>query len=303
MKIAIAGATGMIGSCLTEKLRDNGHSLLLFTRKPNPPLGLDDQPEISWVRADLDREVPSGALDGIDALVNLAGTRIRGGRWSRSHKKDIYNSRINITRNLVRAMRQIGSPPGVFVSASATGFYGDRGNEILTEDSGSGEGFLAGVTNDWEAEARQAEAIGARVVLLRSAPVLCARDGAIPEIIKSFKMGFGGALGPGTQWMPWIHIEDEALLIAWALENHLVRGALNASSPDPRTNHDFMGAIAENLGKHLLMNVPSAVLKLALGEMAREMLLSSQRVMPEKALNSGYTFKFSTLEQALRDLL
>ena len=300
MKVAITGASGMIGLRLTERLLEEGHDLLLFSRNPGSST---DRPEVRIFQADLEKKFSSGYLEGIDVLINLAGTRIKGGRWSRAHKKAVYDSRINITRNLVRAVVNCKNPPSVFISASATGFYGDRGDTILTEDSGNGRGFLAGVTRDWEAEAMKAESPETRVVLLRSAPVLDSEDGALPEIVKSFRIGFSSVLGPGTQWMPWIHIDDEVNLIIWAMENHLIRGSLNAAAPDPKTNADFMKAVAAQLKRHLVLSVPSSALKLTFGEMASEMLLVSQRVMPEKALNKGFKFKHPTLEQALGDLL
>ena len=293
----------MIGSRLAERLLENGHSLMLFSRSESPPSRFVDGKDVEWIQAELEQEVPDGILEKSDALINLAGTRIKGSRWSRKHKKHIYNSRVNTTRNLVKAMKRCGSPPPVFLSASAIGFYGDRGDDFLTEETGNGRGFLAGVTRDWEVEALKAEETGARVVLLRSSPVLAADDGALPEIVKTFKMGVGGVLGPGSQWMPWVHIEDEAAMITWALEEESVRGPLNVTAPEPRTNEEFMNAVSSRLGKNLLIRVPASALKLALGEMAREMLLASQRVVPEKALSAGYSFKFPALEKALEDLL
>lgn len=293
----------MIGSRLADLLLENGHSLILFSRSESPPSRFADRKGVEWVQADLEQEVPDGILEKANALINLAGTRIKGSRWSRKHKEEIYNSRINTTRNLVSAMKRCGKPPELFLSASASGFYGDRGDNSLTEEDGNGKGFLAGVTRDWEAEALKAEEAGARVVLLRSSPVLAADEGALPEIVKTFKMGVGGVLGPGTQWMPWIHIEDETEMIVWALEDESVRGPLNVTAPEPRTNEEFMNAVSSRLGKNLLIKVPASALKLALGEMAGEMLLASQRVIPEKALNAGYSFKFPTLDDALRDLL
>jgi len=304
MKIAIAGSSGMIGSILSERLQAAGHTLFLFSRGPRLDSTQADRPAARHFQLDLEKEVSSGYLEGIDVLINLAGTRIKGRRWSRPHKKAIYNSRINSTRNLVRAVINCKKPPSVFISASAAGFYGNRGDEILHEDSGNGSGFLADVTRDWEAEALNAvPSERTRVVLLRSAPVLSPRDGALKEIVKSFKLGFSSSLGAGTQWMPWIHIDDEVNLIIWAMENGNIEGALNAAAPDSKINSDFMKAIADQLGRLLVARVPAMTLRLAFGEMADEMLLASQRVMPEKALNAGFEFKYPTLEGALQDLL
>ncbi len=301
MKIAITGASGLIGSALAEKLGGEGHSLLLFSR--STAVLKPDKPEVRHFQVDLREEFSPGYLEGIDVLVNLAGTRIKASRWSQAHKDEIRGSRINITRNLVRAVLNCKKPPSVFISASATGFYGSRGDTVLTEDSGNGEGFLAGVTRDWEAEAMKADGSQTRVVLLRSAPVLDPGDGALPEITRSFKLGFSSVLGSGSQWMPWIHRDDEVNLIIWSIENSLIRGSLNAVSPGNVTNSEFMKTVADQLNKHLFMNVPAPVLRLTLGEMADEMLLVSQRVRPEKALDAGFEFEFSSLEAALRDLL
>ncbi len=290
----------MIGLRLADRLLEKGHNLFLFSRNPGPGT---DRPEVRNLQVDLEDQFSSGYLEGIDVLINLAGTRIKGGRWSSAHKKSVYDSRINITRNLASAVLSCKNPPSVFISASATGFYGDRGDIILTEHSGNGKGFLAGVTRDWEAEAKKAESPQTRVILLRSAPVLDSEDGALAEIAKSFRIGFGSVLGPGTQWMPWIHIEDEVRLIIWALENPLIRGSLNAVAPDPKNNSDFMKSVAAQLKRPLVLSVPSSVLKLTFGEMATEMLLASQRVLPEKALAAGFRFKFPRLEEALKDLL
>ena len=293
----------MIGSLLTRKFLKDGHELLLFSRKPSFDSELTQHPGTRIFKVDFGRKFSSGYLEGIDVLINLAGVRIQASRWSRSHKEDIRNSRINITSNLVRAVKNCKIPPFVFISASATGFYGDRGDTILTEDSGNGRGFLAEVTRDWEAEAMKAESPRTRVVLLRSAPVLDAEGGALPEIVRSFKLGFSSVLGPGTQWMPWIHKEDEVNLVAWAIENPGIRGSLNAASPQPQRNSDFMKALADQLNRRLILSVPSSFLRLTFGEMAGEMLLASQRVRPEKALNAGFRFKYPVLETALSDLL
>lgn len=293
----------MIGLHLAERLLKQGHSLLLFSRNPRFDPEITGNPEVRIFKVDLEQKFSTGYLEGIDVLVNLAGTRIKASRWSQAHKDEIRGSRINITRNLVRAVVNCKKPPSVFISASATGFYGSRGDDVLTEDSGNGEGFLAGVTRDWEAEAMKADGPHTRVVLLRSAPVLDPKDGALPEIIGSFKLGFSSVLGSGSQWMPWIHRDDEVNLIICSIENPLIRGSLNASSPAPVRNSEFMKTVADQLNRLLVMNVPASVLRLTYGEMAGEMLLSSQRVKPEKALNAGYRFKYPTLEPALKDLM
>lgn len=303
MKVAITGASGMIGLRLAERLLEEGHNLLLFSRNPKFESSITRHSEVRIFKVDLEQKFSTGYLEGIDVLVNLAGARIKASRWSQAHKEEIRNSRINITRNLVRAVVNCKKPPSVFISASATGYYGNRGDTILTEDSGNGQGFLAGVTGEWEDEAKKAEGPHTRVVLLRSAPVLDPEDGALPEIIRSFRLGFSSVLGTGTQWMSWIHRDDEVNLIIWAMENPLIRGSLNASAPGPAMNADFMKAVAEQLNRRLVLSVPSSVLRLTFGEMASEMLLSSQRVVPEKALTEGFEFEFPVLETALSDLL
>lgn len=293
----------MIGRWLIQVLRDRGHSPVIISRRSQPPNLPKSLADISWIRVDPPYEIPPSVLEGFDAVVNLAGVRIKGGRWSSGHKKEIFDSRVNTTRNLVKAVQDCKAPPQILVSGSATGYYGDRGDQILTEEAEGGRGFLAEVTQAWEEAALEAENVGVRVVMLRTAPVLSSGDGALPQIINSFKLGFGGGLGPGTQWMPWVHIEDAAGIVSLAIENQAVKGPINVTSPEPKINAEFMREVAEIKGKHLLMNVPSVVLRLSLGEMAEEMLLASQRVMPEKAIATGYRFRFPTLNSALVDLL
>lgn len=293
----------MIGLRLAERLLKQGHSLLLFSRNPRFDPVITGNPEARIFKVDLEQKFSTGYLEGIDVLVNLAGARIKASRWSQAHKVEIRSSRINITRNLARAVADCRKPPLLFISASATGFYGNRGDAVLTEASGNGKGFLAGVTRDWEAEAMKAESPQTRVVLLRSAPVLDSEDGALPEIMRSFRLGFSSVLGSGTQWMPWIHRDDEVDLIIWAIENPQISGSLNAAAPEPQKNADFMKAVADQLNRRLLMNVPASVLRLTFGEMAGEMLLVSQRVHPEKALNAGFEFKYPDLRTAISDLL
>jgi len=301
MKIAITGASGLIGSALSERLVREGHSLLLFSRGNQAPE--TDRPEMRYFQVDLLEDFSPGYLEGIDVLINLAGVRIKSRHWSKSHRREIYDSRIITTRNLVKAINSCRKPPAVFISSSATGFYGSRGDELLDERSGKGRGFLADLTADWEAEANAAMNAGSRVVCLRTAPVLSRRGGALPELLKSFRPGFSSVLGNGSQWFPWIHIEDETGLILKAIEDPGIVGPLNAVSPDSRTNRELMRALGRQLGKPVFLSVPEGALKLVLGEVADEMLLASQRVKPEKALDSGYAFKFSTLEDAFRDLL
>jgi uncharacterized protein (TIGR01777 family) len=238
-------------------------------------------------------------LAGCDAVVNLAGENIAQ-RWTTAAKRRIRESRVNGTRALVAAMRD--SPPKVLVSASAVGYYGSRGDEILTERSEAGGDFLAQVCLEWEREAREAEKLGVRVALLRFGMVLGGEGGALPRMLPPFKLGMGGRLGSGSQWMSWIHIADLCDLILFALRESAVSGALNAASPNPVTNADFTRVLASVLHRPALLSVPAFALKGMLGEMA-QVLLASQRAVPDRALRAGFVFQHPEIGSALRNLL
>ena len=293
MKVAVAGANGLIGSNLVRALRARGDEVVPLVRSPRNPGEVRWDPKAGgeWTRA----------LDGVDGVVNLAGANVGGKRWSEDYKKEIRESRLQATRALVEGMRSASRRPGVFVSASAVGYYGGRGDEEVTESTPPGRDFLAEVCKAWEGEAAHAEQLGVRTVLLRTGVVLDGNDGALKKMVPPFKAFVGGPIGSGRQWVPWIHIGDEVGLILWALDG-TVRGPVDATAPKPARMQDFARALGRALGRPSLLPVPAFALRLAIGGMA-EVLLEGQRALPRKALEGGYRFQFDDLERAFRDVL
>lgn len=292
MRITLTGATGFIGARLCDSLRQAGHELTLLTRNPRGRAG-----HAAWNPL----AGPPAELGAPGAVIHLAGEPVAQ-RWSPEVKKRIRDSRVLGTRHLVEALAALPVKPGVLVSASAIGYYGDRGDDVLTEDSAPGTGFLPETCIEWEREAQAAEALGIRVVRLRIGIVLGAGGGALARMLPPFRMGAGGRLGDGRQWMSWIHLDDAVGLIQWALENGAAAGALNLTAPGPVRNADFTRELGCVLKRPAIFPVPTLGLKLLFGEMAR-VLLESQRAEPRAALAAGYAFQFPELEPALRDLL
>jgi uncharacterized protein len=281
MNVAITGAGGMIGRRLRERLEETG------------------QAGCSIPRAAGDSALAE-ILAPADAVVHLAGEPVAQ-RWTKAAKKRIVDSRVEGTRRLVSALSTQSKRPRVLVSASAVGYYGSRGDQILTEASSAGDDFLAGLVVAWEEAAQSAESLGIRVVRLRFGMVL-GPGGALAKLLPPFRFGVGGRLGSGHQWMPWIHIEDAVNLILFALSYAAIRGAVNVTAPHPVTNEEFTTRLALALHRPAILPVPSFVLKLALGEMS-EMLLASQRVLPTVAKSAGFRFQYQELRPALENLL
>ncbi len=278
MNIAITGASGFIGRRATESLTRRGHT----------------------VRAISLRTAPSPQqLAGCDAVVHLAGEPVAQ-RWTASARRRILDSRVEGTRALVAAMR--GHAPNVMVSASGVGYYGNCGDRTLTEQCPQGDDFLGQVASAWEREAREAEKLGTRVVCLRIGTVLGPGGGALQKMLLPFRLGLGGRLGPGTQWMSWIHLQDLCGLIQFALPESTLRGVLNAVSPHPVTNADFTRALAHAVDKPAVIPVPAFALKLLFGQMS-EVLLGSQRAVPEAAVNAGFEFRYPEIGAALIQIL
>jgi hypothetical protein len=244
-----------------------------------------------------------GAGVGADAVVNLAGASIAGGRWTKERKELLRTSRIDATRALVHALAKMNARPRVLVSASAIGIYGDRGDEVLTEESKPGTDFLGGLAHEWEAEALKAEALGIRVVVARFGIILSRHGGALAKMLLPFKLGAGGRLGSGKQWMSWITLEDVVAIIRVAIENLAIRGAINVVAPSAVQNSEFTKALAKTLHRPALFPAPAFALRLALGEMADALLLSSQRVAPKNLQQLGYSFLHSDLPSALSAVL
>lgn len=311
MKVLISGSTGMIGSALARALRKQGYDVAGLARPltratqatRTPSSGAEAAGSSQIVRWD----PVSGALDpgadGADAIVHLAGASIADGRWTAVRKRLLRDSRIAATHNLIDELKKLRRPPRVFIGASAIGFYGDRGDEELSESSAVGNDFLADLSSQWEAASSRANEFGARVVLLRIGIVLAKNGGALPRMALPFRLGAGGRLGSGKQWMSWVALDELVAIIEYALTTNSLSGPVNAVSPRPVRNADFTKILARVLHRPALFPAPAFALRLALGEMADALLLSSQKVLPKKLAGLGYHFASPDLEAALRNIL
>ena len=297
MKILIAGSSGLVGSALRDSLRRDGHTVLPLVR---PPI-VAGAGQVAWNPET--GEFGAEAAAGADAVINVAGASVAEGRWTERRKQVLRTSRIEATRGLVDAMAKLEPRPGVFVCASAVGYYGDRGDEKLDENSAAGTGFLAELVRDWEAEANRAATFGIRSVMLRLGIVLTARGGALAQMIGPFRLGIGGRLGSGHQWMSWLSMADTIGMFRAAIAEERYQGAYNAVAPEPVTNAEFTRVLGHVLHRPTLFPVPAAALRAMFGEMAGEMLLASQRVAPKRAVQNGYSYSYQELELALRAAL
>ena len=296
MKVVVTGATGLVGSQLVPVLSGQGHDVYRLTHsKPR------EAHDISWDPAH--KQLPKSRLEGAEAIVHLAGENIAGRRWNAKFKEAIRKSRIDSTQLLCETISQLESPPKVLVCASAIGFYGDRGNELLNETSPAGKGFLADTCRDWEAICEPARAKGIRVVNLRIGVVLSPKGGALAQMLTPFKLGVGGVIGSGNQYWSWISLDDLVGIICHCISNDKLSGPVNATAPCPVTNHDFTKILGSVLNRPTIFPMPAFAARLALGEMADALLLSSARVMPNRLSETGYPFQYPSLEQALRHLL
>ena len=298
MRLVIAGGTGFIGSALSARLSELGHSLTLLTRSSAPA---GSRPNVKWLTWNPGSPGAwEAAVNGSNGVINLAGTAIAR-RWTKRHKEAIASSRVQSTRALVQAIGKAGEKPKWLINASAIGYYGPHGNETLSEEAGAGSDFLSRVCVAWEREAGKAEDYGLRVVRLRTGIVLGKGGGALAKMALPFKLFLGGPLGDGNQPMSWIHLEDEIGLILFLLEHPEARGAINATAPNPTTMSEFCKTLGDVLNRPSWAPVPAFALRLVLGEMA-DMLLNGQRVLPTQALKLGYAFKYPTLREALLSL-
>jgi uncharacterized protein (TIGR01777 family) len=297
MKILISGATGLIAKHLIPTLEAKGHEIFSLIRK-EPKNGH----EIQWDAEEGFAGGEQAKLEGMDAVLHLAGEPI-GQTWTKEKKRLIKESRTVGTRILVGALDKTKDPPKHFISASAIGYYGNRGDEILTEESAPGEGFLAEICVPWEAEARKAADFGARVVFLRTGIVLSKDGGALAQMLTPFSFGVGGVVGGGTQWMSWIALEDMLSVILFALENENVRGAINVTAPNPVTNQTFTKTLGEVLNRPTIIPIPEFGVKFMFGEMGETLLLGGSRVIPKKLEDLGFIFKYPELKEALKKAL
>lgn len=294
LKALLTGATGLLGRELLRHLP----APHVLTRSPEALRSTVDSAPQAWAwRAEAER-APTAAFEEVEAVFHLAGEPVAQGRWSAAKKQRIRDSRVLGTRNLVASIGNILPRPRVLVCASAIGYYGDRGDELLEETSAAGQGFLADVCRAWEAEALEAEKHGVRVVLARMGVVLAPRGGALERMRVPFRLGLGGKLGSGEQWMSWVHLDDAVGLLLHAATRKELRGPLNVVSPSPVTNQDFTRQLARALERPAVLPVPRLALSLALGEVS-DVLLESQRVLPRVAQQSGYTFAYAELGPAL----
>jgi len=297
MRIVIVGGTGFLGRPLASHLIADGHQVVILTR--GRAESANGGPQIvTWTPDRLDESWTS-AIDGASAVINLAGESIGGGRWTSSRKVRLVDSRQHTTRTIVDAIQRAHTPPPLLISGSAVGYYGPHGDEILTESDGPGSDFLASVCVRWEAEARRAESAHTRVVRIRTGIVLERDGGALPQMLPPFKLFAGGPVGSGRQYWPWIHRADWINLVRWLLRQPDLSGAVNVTAPEPVTNADFARALGRAMHRPSSMPTPGFALKLLLGEMAEGLLLSGQRAVPERARQSGFTFLYTRLDDAL----
>jgi uncharacterized protein len=293
-RILISGASGLIGTALVPTLEARGFSVRRLVRRR----GSEDT-DIEW---DPTKPLRPELVSGFDAVIHLAGEPVMG-LWTDAKRARISNSRVLSTKHLSEALAKAPQPLRVFISGSAIGYYGDRGDEVLREDSPSGEGFLPEVCREWEAATEPAEQAGIRTAHLRTGIVLSPKGGALPAMLPNFKIGLGGKIGRGRQWMSWIHIQDHIGAIHHILDHESLQGPVNLVAPSPVQNSEFTETLAKVLSRPAVFGVPAFALRLTLGEMAKELLLASQRVEPAKLMGSEYKFKYQDLQSALRNIL
>lgn len=296
MNIMLTGGTGFIGGALSRVLKDAGHNVVITTRRKTGSFaGALHVTPLQWRPPEV---IPPDVISEIDAVINLAGESIAPKRWTEERKARILSSRVNTTRALVESMNNASVKPRVLISASAIGIYGPHGDEPVTEDSPPASDFLGDVCLKWEAEAYKAEELGVRVVTVRIGGVLEADGGALSQMIIPFKFFLGGPIGSGRQWFSWIHRDDIIGIITFALENDSISGPVNLTAPNPVTNREFSKALGITLHRPSFFAVPAFMVKLGLGELGG-VLLTGQKVLPKKALDAGYTFKYTDVNEAL----
>jgi uncharacterized protein (TIGR01777 family) len=294
MRILITGASGLIGKEIQKSFAEKGYDLLLASRKEPK-----DDSHIQWSADTGFADEDLAKLEGLEAVIHLAGEGISALRWTDEKKKAIRDSRVFGTRSMIETFDKLEKKPKTFISGSAIGFYGDRGDDGMTETSAAGKTFLSEVCKEWEAESRRAEDLGIRTVLLRTGIVLSKDGGALATMLTPFKLGVGGVVGSGKQWMSWISLDDVDGIIDYAIENENLRGAVNVVSPNPVTNEEFTKTLGSILYRPTFLPLPEFAVHMVFGEMGDALLLDSTHVIPKRLLDAGYKFKYPDLKAAL----
>lgn len=297
MRVVLAGGSGFLGGALRKALLSDGHAVANLTRSTTPR----ESGDITWTPNGTAAGTWVNAIDGVDAVVNLAGAGIADQRWSEARKRALLDSRLAATKSLVEAIGRVANPPKVLVSGSGIGYYGPHGDDLVTEATPAGNDFLANVCVQWEREAEQAAAL-TRVALVRTGMVLHPEGGALGKMLLPFQLGAGGPIASGTQWVPWIHRADWVDLVRWMMAEESARGAFNGSAPEPVRNAEFARALGRALRRPAFMPVPEFALRLLFGELA-DALVTGQRAVPARALEMGFRFRFQKLEDALAHLM
>ena len=297
-KLLITGGSGFIGSQLIPVLLSKGNEVTILTRNPVKTRQIFNQPVTVIKQLD---ELENA--ENFDVVINLVGQGIADKRWTNQVKQELRDSRLKTTQALVTYLTRMDHKPALMISGSAIGYYGDHCDELLDEQAEPGNGFASQLCIDWEQEASHAESLGIRTCYLRTGVVLGRNGGALAKMLPGFKLGLGGPMGKGTQWMSWIHINDLIGIILYAIEHNSVQGPINATAPNPVTNKSFAKTLAHTLNRPAFLTMPKFLLNLMLGEMSEELLLSGQRVVPKKILDLGYAYQFPELEDALKNVI
>jgi uncharacterized protein (TIGR01777 family) len=301
MKVLVTGASGRIGKALCDELLRRGDEVVGLTRSPDKARAA--RPQIAWHSWEPTLERPDAAVfDGVEGVVNLVGERIDQ-RWTDAAKRKIMDSRKVATHNLVGTIESLSTKPKVLVSQSAVGYYGNRGDEVLDETSASGESFDSSICVEWERSAHEVKAAGVRLVIVRTGQVMETGGGILGELLLPFKLGLGGPLAGGKQWVPWIHLSDEVGILAWALDTEGVSGVVNGTAPNPVTNKDWSKALGKTLGRPAVLPIPGIAVEVKFGKEFGKVAQGGQRVLPRRTEELGYAFKFPHIDGALRDLV
>ena len=301
MKVLVTGASGRIGKALCDELLRRGDEVVGLTRDPDKAAAT--QPQLTWHAWEPTLERPTeAAFEGVDGVVNLVGEKINQ-RWSDDAKRKIMDSRKVATHNLVGTIEGLATKPKVLVSQSAVGYYGNRGDEVLDEASAPGDGFDASVCVQWEKAAHEVERAGVRLAIVRTGQVMETGGGILGELLLPFKLGLGGPLAGGRQWVPWIHLSDEVGILIWALDTESVAGVLNGTAPNPVTNKEWSKALGKALGRPAVLPIPGVAVEVKFGREFGKVAQGGQRVLPKRTEELGYAFKFPMIDGALRDLV